>query len=175
MPLALLAIFTKKINFIGLFLALNWLIGESFFSPHILSKKGSDDMSEESLEAQAAIKQLRANKPNPNYRPLIFVVAPFSEVVKNQPATVKAVDNYCHYVYQLGGIPICPQLYFPQFINLHHYHNLQVMIFMCIVLLTKCEEVWSFGKVTHDMNFFNKKAHQKNITVRYFNDEMEVE
>ncbi|MYY65666.1 hypothetical protein FYL25_09720 [Lactobacillus salivarius] len=94
MPLALLVIFTKKINFIGLFLALNWLIGESFFSPHILSKKGSDDMSEEILEAQAAIKQLRANKPNPNYRPLIFVVAPFSEVVKKQPAAVKAVDNY---------------------------------------------------------------------------------
>ena len=119
------ATFIRKINLDGLFFALTWLISEGFFSPQLL-KKGSDDMSEESLEAPVAIQQLRTHRPNPNYRPLIFVTAPFTEVVKDKPNARQEVRDYCRYVYQVGGIPICPQLYFPQFINLHHYHDFQV-------------------------------------------------
>lgn len=132
-------------------------------------------MTEEILEAPAAIQQLRANRPNLNYRPMIFVAAPFTEVVKHDPQAIIAVRNYCHYIHTLGGIPICPQLYFPQFVDLHRYHDFQVMNFLCLVLLAKCEEVWSFSKPTHDMQFFIKKAHQKHITVRYFNTEMEAQ
>lgn len=131
-------------------------------------------MSEESLEAPVAIQQLRTHRPNPNYRPLIFVTAPFTEVVKDKPNARQEVRDYCRYVYQVGGIPICPQLYFPQFINLHHYHDFQVMNFICIVLLTKCEELWSFGIPTRDMNFFIKKAFEKDIPVRYYSSEMEA-
>lgn len=131
-------------------------------------------MSEEILEASAIIQQLRANRPNPNYRPLIFVAAPFTEVVKHDRKVLAKVRAYCRHVHEVGGIPICPQLYFPQFVNLHHYHDLQVMNFLCLVLLTKCEEVWSFGEPTRDMKFFIKKAFTKDIPVRYFNGEMEA-
>ena len=131
-------------------------------------------MSEAILEAPAAIQKLRENRPNPHYRPLIFVVTPFTEVVKHNRQTLAEVRDYCHYIHELGGIPICPQLYFPQFVNLHNYHDFQVMNFICIVLLTKCEEVWSFGEPTRDMNFFIKKAFKKDIPVRYFSSEMEA-
>ena len=69
-------------------------------------------------EATRAIAKLRQDKPNPQYRPMIFVVAPFTEVVKGNSTSLKAVRSYCRFVYQHGGIPICPQLYLPQFINL---------------------------------------------------------
>ena len=80
-------------------------------------------MSEEILEAPEAIKMLRIRRPNPNYRPLIFVAAPFSELVKGDHETLNQVRDYCRYIHKVGGIPICPQLYFPQFVNLHHYHD----------------------------------------------------
>lgn len=125
-------------------------------------------------EATLAIAKLRTNKPNPNYRPLIFVVAPFTEVVKKDPVIVHKVQSYCQFVYQHGGIPICPQLYLPQFINLHHSQEFQVAAFINIVLLTKCAEAWSFGKPTHDMRYFIRLAKRKNKNIRYFNNEMEA-
>ncbi len=70
-------------------------------------------------EATKAIAKLRQDKLNPQYRPMIFVVAPFTEVVKH------------------GGIPVCPQLYLPQFINLHRSKEFQVAAFINIVMLTK--------------------------------------
>ncbi len=89
-------------------------------------------------EATMAIAKLRNNKPNPNYRPMIFVIAPFTEVVKGDAAVTETVRSYCRFVYQQGGIPVCPQLYLPQFINLHHSQEFQVAAFINIVLLTKC-------------------------------------
>lgn len=131
-------------------------------------------MSEEILEAPAVIQKLRIGRPNPNYRPLIFIAAPFTEVIKHDRKSLTQVRAYCRYIHEIGGIPVCPQLYFPQFVNLHHYHDFQMMNFLCLVLLAKCEEVWSFGQPTHDMKFFIKKAMAKNIPVRYFSEEMEV-
>nr|DAM30643.1 MAG TPA: hypothetical protein [Caudoviricetes sp.] len=132
--------------------------------------KGSESMS----EATRAIAKLRQDKPNPQYRPMIFVVAPFTEVVKGNSTSLKAVRSYCRFVYQHGGIPVCPQLYLPQFINLHHSREFQIAAFINIVLLTKCAEAWSFGKPTHDMRYFIRLAKRKNKNIRYFNNEMEA-
>lgn len=52
--------------------------------------KGSESMS----EATKVIAKLRQDKPNPQYRPMIFVVAPFTEVVKGDPTSLKAVRSY---------------------------------------------------------------------------------
>lgn len=125
-------------------------------------------------EATMAIAQLRANQQNPNFRPMIFVVAPFTEVVKGNSITIVAVRSYCRFIYQHGGIPICPQLYLPQFINMRHSREFQVAAFINIVLLTKCAEVWSFGKPTHDMRYFIRLAKRKYKNVRYFKSEMEA-
>lgn len=71
-------------------------------------------------EVTTAIAKLRNNKLNSNYRPMIFVIAPFTEVIKGDTTTIRDVRSYCRFIYQHGGIPVCPQLYLPQFINMHH-------------------------------------------------------
>ncbi|AEI56687.1 hypothetical protein GBP19_04790 [Pediococcus acidilactici] len=132
--------------------------------------KGSESMS----EATIAITKLRQDKLNPHYRPMIFVIAPFTEVVKSDAKSTMTVRSYCRFIYQHGGIPVCPQLYLPQFINMHHSREFQVAAFINIVLLTKCAEAWSFGKPTHDMRYFIRLAKRKNKNIRYFNNEMEA-
>ena len=89
-------------------------------------------------EATIAITKLRQDKLNPHYRPMIFVIAPFTEVVKSDAKSTMTVRSYCRFIYQHGGIPVCPQLYLPQFINMHHSREFQVAAFINIVLLTKC-------------------------------------
>lgn len=123
-------------------------------------------------EATIAIAKLSQSKPNPHYRPMIFIIASFTEVVKSDTKSMMAVRSYCRFVYQHGGIPVCPQLYLPQFINMHHFREFQVATFINIVLLTKCAEAWSFGKPTHDMRYFIRLAKRKNKNIRYFNNEM---
>ena len=65
--------------------------------------KGSESIS----EATKVIAKLRQDKPNPQYRPMIFVVAPFTEVVKGDPTSLKAVRSYWRFVYQhVGELPV---------------------------------------------------------------------
>ena len=45
-------------------------------------------------EATKVIAKLRQDKPNPQYRPMIFVVAPFTEVVNGDPTSLNAVRAY---------------------------------------------------------------------------------
>lgn len=125
-------------------------------------------------EATKAIAKLRQDKLNLQYRPMIFVVAPFTEVMKGNSTSLKAVRSYCRFVYQHGGIPVCPQPYLPQFINLHRSKEFQVAAFINLVMLTKYAEVWSFVNSTHDMRYFIRLAKRKNKNIRYFNTEMEV-
>ena len=124
-------------------------------------------------EATTAIAKLRNNNPISNYRPMIFVIAPFTEVIKGNSADIMAVRSYCRYVYQKGGIPVCPQLYLWQFFFLLISLDFQIAAFINIVLLTKCAEAWSFGSPTHDTRYFIRLAKRKNKEVRYLNTRME--
>lgn len=63
-------------------------------------------------EATTAITKLRNNKLNPNYRPMIFVIAPFTEVVKGDAKAIMAVRPYCRFVYQKCGNPTHDTRYF---------------------------------------------------------------
>lgn len=128
----------------------------------------------EVVQAQSVIDRLRIDKSNPHYRPFIFVIAPFTEVVKGQDEAIHAAQSYCRFVYQAGGIPVCPQLYLPQFINMHRSSEFQLATFINIVILTKCAEAWSFGNPTHDMRYFLRLAKRKGKNTRHFNLKMEA-
>ena len=50
----------------------------------------------------------------------------------------------------------------------------ELVLFMGMVLLTKCEQVWVFGSViSSGMRAEIEKAEKKNIPVRYFTEELE--
>ena len=97
--------------------------------------------------AEKAIENLRQGKPNPNYRPMIYICAPYTAVVMNNRKVIEQVESYCRFVYECGGIPICPQLYLPRFLNLHNYAEFNTSIFMSVVWMRKCAELWVFGSL----------------------------
>mgnify|MGYP000018018252 FL=1 len=124
--------------------------------------------------AKEVIANLQKDQANPNYRPMIYICAPYTAVVMNNRKVIRQVENYCRFVYECGGIPICPQLYLPRFLNLRNYNELNAAVFMDIDWMRKCSEIWAFGKLTGDMKWEIKKAQKKDQPVRYFTESLEV-
>ena len=101
--------------------------------------------------------------------PLVYVCSAFSgDMIRN---TVKT-RAYCRFVVDNGRIPLAPHLLLPQFMSEEKERSLA--LFMGIVLLGKCEEVWVFGnRVSEGMAGEIERAQRMRKRIRYFTDEME--
>ena len=68
-------------------------------------------------------------------------------------------------------IPLAPHLLFPQYMK--EEKERELILFMDLVLLRKCSEVWVFGsEITDGMQQEIGKAKRKRMTVRYFTEEL---
>ena len=105
------------------------------------------------------------------YRPLVYVASAFSgEVTTN---TEKA-KQYCRFAMEQGQIPLAPHLMFPQFMNDDDPAERELAIFMDVILLGKCDELWVFGDtITVGMSVEIEVAKKRKQTIRYFNSKCE--
>lgn len=103
------------------------------------------------------------------FRPLVYICTPLSgEVIKN----ISKAQHYCRYAVDNGYIPIAPHLFFPQFMDDSNPKERNLALFMDIVLLTKCEEVWVFGsRISKGMGIELEKAKRKKMRIRYFSED----
>lgn len=117
--------------------------------------------------AYAALSQIeRAER----FRPLVYICSPFSKGDVEQ--NIKNARKYSRFAVDKHCIPIAPHLLFPQFMSEETERDLA--LFMGIVLLTKCSELWAFGDyISSGMATEIAKAKKKGIPIRYFTDEME--
>ena len=77
-----------------------------------------------------------------SFRPLVYICSPLSgDVEGNQEKAAR----YCRFAVDTGYIPIAPHLYFPRFMNDANPRERDLALFMDIVLLTKCAQLWVFG------------------------------
>ena len=104
----------------------------------------------------------------PAFRPLVYICAPYSGDVEEN--TKRAVA-FAKYAYDKGNIPLTEHLLFP-FMDDTNEEDRRTAIFMDIVLMGKCQEVWVLGnEITQGMRIeIEKKRRQK---VRYFNSEFQ--
>ena len=78
--------------------------------------------------------------------------------------------RYCRFAVDQGAIPLAAHLLLPQFMSETRERDLA--LFMDIVLMGKCEQVWVFGeKISSGMAAEIAKAKKKNMTIRYFTEE----
>ena len=70
--------------------------------------------------------------------------------------------TYCRFTVEAGCVPIAPHIYFTQFMNDNDRRERDLALFMDIVLLSKCAELWVFGeKITSGMSIEIEKAKRK--------------
>ena len=79
------------------------------------------------------------------YRPVIYVCSPYAGDTAGNTDRAK---KFSRFVVDKGGIPLTPHLYFPRFMKEETERDLA--LFMDLVLLSKCAEVWVFGDVITD-------------------------
>lgn len=109
-------------------------------------------------EAKAASK--------PAFRPLVYICSPFSGDIETNK---KKAADFAEYAYRHGCIPLTAHLLFP-FMDDSNKAEREDAIFMDIVLMGKCQEVWVLNeRITRGMSIEIEKAKKRRQTVRYFN------
>ena len=101
-----------------------------------------------------------------SFRPVVYICSPLSG---NTTANQEAARRYCRYAVDAGYVPIAPHLYFPQFMDDTDEEERNLALFMDIILLTKCAELWVFGEtISRGMSIEIEKAKRKDKPIRYF-------
>ena len=100
------------------------------------------------------------------FRPVVYICSPLSGDVEGNQANAR---RYCRYAVENGAIPLAPHLLFPQFMNDSDPDERDLALFMDMVLLTKCAELWVFGEtVSRGMAMEIDRARRKGKTIRRF-------
>lgn len=105
------------------------------------------------------------------FRPVVYICSPLSGAVEVNQAKAR---GYCRFAVDSGYIPLAPHIYFPQFMSDRNPQERNLAMFMDIVLLSKCAELWVFGEtISKGMSIEIEKAKRKGQTIRYFTESCE--
>ena len=124
--------------------------------------------------AYEALSRIEREERKSNYRPLVYICSPYSG---NVDFNITNARIYCKYAVDNKCIPIAPHFLFPQFMNDEEPTDRELAMFMNMVLLSKCEELWVFGNtISQGMGQEIAKAEKRRMKIRYFDYELkEVE
>ena len=117
-----------------------------------------------------ALSNIEKEIKKSNFRPLVYICSPFSgEVERN----IKRAREFCRHAIKNNCIPLAPHLLFPQFLDDDNPAERELAMFMNMVLLGKCNQLWVFGNtISKGMATEITKAKQRHQTVRYFSEEL---
>lgn len=105
------------------------------------------------------------------YRPLVYICSPYAGEVETN---VNMARVYSRFAVRNACIPLAPHLLYPQFMDDADPAERSLALFMGIVLLGKCDQMWVFGSIiSKGMAAEIEKAEKKKIPIRYFTEELE--
>lgn len=121
--------------------------------------------------AYEALKRIEKQEKEARYRPLVYICSPFSGKVKRNKRKAR---KYCRFALEQHTIPFAPHLLFPQFMDDNNPKERQTAMFMNMVMLGKCEQLWVFGEnYSNGMKEEIRKAKERKKKIRYFTEKME--
>ncbi|WP_061322051.1 DUF4406 domain-containing protein [Clostridium botulinum] len=104
------------------------------------------------------------------YRPLVYICSPLAG---DMDGNMKKARRYCKFAVRSGAIPLAPHLLFPQFMDDMNPGERALAMFMNMVLLGKCDQLWVFGKnISEGMAAEIGKAEKRGMPIRYFTEGM---
>ncbi|MGP1555291.1 MAG: DUF7768 domain-containing protein [Dialister pneumosintes] len=112
-------------------------------------------------------KTYKKHLENPNFRPLAYICAPYGDKDLN----IDKAIHYAELAYMNGAIPVTPHLLFP-FMDDRDLEQRKDELFMDIILLGKCQEVWVLGtQITEGMKREMEIAEKRKQVIKYFTSE----
>lgn len=118
-----------------------------------------------------AITKMEAEAKKQATRPLVFICSPYvGDVERN----IQKARGYSRFAVTKNYTPFAPHLLFPQFLDDDDSEMRKLGLFMGMVLMGTCSEVWVFGSnITKGMKVEIEKAKERNIPIKYFTDRCE--
>lgn len=105
------------------------------------------------------------------FRPIVYICSPYSGDTERN---VENAKRYSRFAVEQHCLPITPHIYFTQFMNDEIPDERETALFMNLVLMSKCAELWVFGEViSTGMKAEINRAKRKHMKIRYFTEEME--
>lgn len=97
------------------------------------------------------------------FRPIVYICSPYAGDVERNILRARCC---CRYAADQGCIPLAPHLLLPQFLDEKTERDLA--LFMGIVLLSKCAELWIFGEdISPGMELEIRQARKKGKPIKY--------
>ena len=107
------------------------------------------------------------SKARPPFMPLVYICSPYRS---DPEANMERTRKFCRFALDRGQIPMAATLMFPQFMDDGNPAERELAIFMDIVLMGKCHEVWVLGDtVSEGMEEEISRARKRRQPVRFFN------
>ena len=117
-------------------------------------------------------REERKAKKAESYRPLVYICSPYSQGCIND--NIENARRYSRFAVDSHCIPKTPHIYFTQFMRDEIPDERKTAMFMNMVLLGRCEELWVFGDViSKGMQAEIRRAKRKYMKIRYFTEYME--
>ena len=115
---------------------------------------------------------LSIKKEDRVFRPLVYICSPYAGDVEGNTAQARA---YCRFaMMEKNAIPFAPHLLLPQYMEDSDPQQRELAMFMNMVFLGKCNELWVFGeRRSEGMQQEIAKAKKRRMTIRYFTEEMQ--
>ena len=121
--------------------------------------------------AETAIKHICYGEDNSSafrFMPVVYICSPYRGDIEGN---TRKAQRYSRYAVEQGYIPIAPHLLLPQFVS--EENERELALFMGVVLLTKCKELWVCGDtISEGMAEEIKKAEKRNMEIRYLKEEV---
>ncbi|MGI6497271.1 MAG: DUF4406 domain-containing protein [Oscillospiraceae bacterium] len=118
----------------------------------------------------AIVNVLKEQRKRP-YMPKVFISSPFAGDLQRN---IKNARRYCAFAVRSGYIPFAPHLFYPQFLSDGNTEQRELGLFMGMVFLDGCKEVWVFGeRISSGMQREIDRAEKRGIPIRFFNDQCE--
>ncbi len=120
--------------------------------------------------AETAIKNICEEEDTSSafgFMPVVYICSPYRGDIEGN---TKKAQRYSRYAVEQGFIPIAPHLLLPQFVS--EDTERELALFMGMVLLTKCKELWVCGDtISEGMAAEIERAEKRNIEVKYLKEE----
>ncbi len=116
-------------------------------------------------------KEEKAARKAAAFRPIVYICSPYSgDTEKN----IENARKYSRFAVDRRCLPITPHIYFTQFMDDTIPEERDTAMFMNLVLMSKCVELWVFGDtISTGMKAEIDRAKRKRMRIRYFTEELE--
>lgn len=106
-----------------------------------------------------------------NYMKWVYIASPYRGNVKEN---IRNAKKYSKFAVIRKCVPICPHLYFTQFLRDANEYERKVGLNLALQMLKRCKEMWVFGDIISEgMANEIRIAEKRNIPIRYFTDKCE--